>query len=98
MKYDFHIETFAIGKWLRIVTGSREYCRGYMSARLDYSPRLAYRIVRSDGLQLDHWPEKADVSIGQIAGWPSSEQYVAAAEKALATAIFIREQEGKRRR
>ena len=91
MSYDYQIETFAIGKWLRIVTGSREYCRGYLNARQDLSPRLAYRLMRSDGLIVDEYAARDDVSVGMVAGFPTAEQYEHAAQKALDMAKAIRE-------
>ncbi len=92
MKYDYHIETFTIGKWLKIVMGSREYCRGYLNARQDLSPRNAYRLVRSDGQIVDEYPAREDVSIGQVAGFPSAEQYERAGNRAFDMAKAIREQ------
>ena len=95
MKYDYHIETFAIGKWLNIVMGSREYCRGYLNARQDFSPRPAYRLMRSDGAIVDQYPARDDVSVGMIAGFPTAEQYELAAKRALDMAAAIRERKEK---
>lgn len=91
MKHYYHLESFVIGKWLKILQGSREYCQGFLNARKDYAPRNAYRIVRSDGKIMEECPAREDVDIGQIAGWPTAEQYEAAANKALARAKAIRE-------
>ena len=49
MKFDYHLETFTIGKWLKILQGPMHYCQGFLDARKDYAPRLAYRLMRSDG-------------------------------------------------
>lgn len=91
MKHTYHIETFAIGKWLKIVQHSLQYCQGYLDARKEYSPRLAYRLMRSDGKVVEELEARDDLSIGQVAGWPTAEQYEAAAAKALERAKAIRE-------
>ena len=91
MKHEYHLESFAIGKWQKIIPGSLQYCQGFLDARKDYSPRNAYRIMRSDGRVIDEVPESEDVNIGQIAGWPTAEQYESAANKALERAKAIRE-------
>ena len=91
MKHEYHLESFAIGKWLKIMQGSLQYCQGFLDARKDYAPRNAYRLMRSDGRVMEEVPAREDVNIGQIAGWPSAEQYEAAANKALERAKAIRE-------
>ena len=82
------------GKWITIMTGSRDYCLGFFRGRLGFSPRLAQRVLRL----ISEKPSKViiesassgEVHIGQIAGFPSAEQYEAAAAKALAAAQDIR--------
>ncbi len=91
MKHEFHLESFSIGNWLKIKQGSLQYCQGFLDARKDYAPRNAYRLMRSDGKVMEEVPAREDVSIGQIAGWPTAEQYEAAANKALERAKVIRE-------
>lgn len=91
MKHEYHLESFAIGKWLKILQGSLQYCQGFLDARKDYAPRNAYRLMRSDGRVMEEVPARDDVNIGQIAGWPSAEQYESAANKALERAKAIRE-------
>lgn len=93
MKHEYHIETLAIGQWLKIKRGSLGYCQGYLDARKDASPRNAYRLMRSDGRVMEEVPARADVSIGQVAGWPTAEQYEAAARRALENAKAIRKAE-----
>lgn len=90
MKHTYHLETFAIGKWLKIISGSLQYCQGYLDARKDYAPRLAYQLTRSDGKIIEALEARDDVSIGQVAGWPTAEQYEIAANKALDRAKAIR--------
>jgi hypothetical protein len=91
MKHEYHLESFALGKWLKILQGSLQYCQGFLDARKDYAPRNAYRLMRSDGRVMEDVPARDDVNIGQIAGWPSAEQYESAANKALERAKAIRE-------
>lgn len=52
-------------------------------------PRLAYRLVRSDGKVIETIPGREEVSIGMVAGWPSWQQYAHAAAKALQRASQI---------
>lgn len=89
MKHEYHLESFAIGKWLKILQGSLQYCQGFLDARKDYAPRTAYRLMRSDGRVMEEVAAREDVNIGQIAGWPSAEQYESAANKALERAMAL---------
>ena len=93
MPYNYHLETYAIGQWLKIKQGSMQYCQGFLDARKDYAPRNAYRLVRSDGKVMEETAAREDVDIGQIAGWPTAGQYEAAGNRALETARAIREQQ-----
>lgn len=52
-------------------------------------PRLGLRLVRSDGKVLEEVSGREDVSLGMVAGWPTWEQYVAAAIRALDTAAQV---------
>lgn len=91
MKHTYHLESFAISQWLKILEGrSLQYCQGFLDARCDYAPRTAYRLVRSDGKIMEEVEARDDVVIGQIAGWPTAEQYENAANKALERAKAIR--------
>lgn len=91
MKHEYHLEAFTIGKWIKILQGSMQYCQGFLDARKDYAPRSAYRLMRSDGKIMEEIPAREDVNIGQIAGWPTAEQYEVAASKAFDRAKAIRE-------
>ena len=95
MKHEYHIESLAHGSWLTILRGSMQYLQGFLDARKDYAPRTAYRLMRSDGRTMEEVPARDDVNIGQIAGWPTAEQYEAAANKALDRARAIRERNKK---
>lgn len=87
----YHIESNYCDKWLKIMDGGLSFLRGFLFARKDASPRLAYRIMRNDGKIMDEICSKEDVSVGQVAGWPTAEQYEHAAARALEKAKFIRE-------
>lgn len=91
MKHEYHLETFVIGKWLKILQGSMRYCQGFLEACRDYAPRTAYRIMRSDGRVMEEVPAREDVNIGQIAGRPTAAQYESAANRDLERAKAIRE-------
>jgi hypothetical protein len=92
MKHEYHLESFAHGAWVKFLKGfPLQYCQGFLDARKDHAPRLAYRLMRSDGRVMEEVAAREDVNIGQIAGWPSAEQYEAAANKALECAKAIRE-------
>lgn len=89
-KFEYWIEVFHIDKWLKIKSGSNQYCQGFYDAKMDSSPRLSMRIKRSDGEILEYAEAKTEVSIGMVAGWPTPEQYEAAAARAMAKAEAIR--------
>jgi hypothetical protein len=91
MKYEYKVYVLnADDYWVKAVEGSLQFCRGYMYAKSDYAPRLAHRLVRSDGKIVEEFSANEDVSIGMIAGWPTAEQYVRAAARAMARAEAIR--------
>lgn len=83
MKYEYYIETYYCEKWVKIITASRQYCEGWLSARQDISPRPCFELFRSDGQRIAEYPAKYDVSIGQVAGFPTAEQYERAAREAM---------------
>jgi hypothetical protein len=84
-----------LGKWNAFKRGSRHYCDGYMDAIRGQMPRSHLRLVRSDGKVMDEVLPHDDVGIGMVAGWPSAQQYEAAAERALKRAKKIREQKSR---
>lgn len=81
-------------RWITVATGSRDYCLGFFQARLAFSPRLAQRVLQRLNLDpskvIADSPSEEDVHIGQVAGFPTAEQYEAAAARALAAAQHIR--------
>lgn len=91
--HTYKLESNYLGEWHKIKDGSLQYLQGYLDARKDASPRLAYRLMRSDGKVIEEIAAREDVSIGMVAGWPTAGQYEAAAERALAKAKAIRERE-----
>jgi hypothetical protein len=91
MKHTYNIQRLYNGEWYSLIKGEfLQYCLGWLDRAQDQSPRPAYRLVRSDGKILKLMPEREDVSIGQVAGWPTAEQYEAAAQRALEKAAVIR--------
>lgn len=100
MKYTYTVQSYYLGEWIDIVRDTRDFCAGFLHARKDYAPRNAYRVRRSDGKVIAESPASDDVSVGQVAGWPTPEQYEAAAKRAMDQAARIRgqaaEQEAKR--
>jgi len=93
MKYEYYIETYFNQGWVKIITGSRDFCEGWLSARMDISPRPCFQLVRSDGRTMRIIDPKYDVSIGQVAGFPTAEQYERAAREAMGRARAIRDRE-----
>lgn len=80
------------GVWLQGPRGSFDYCHGYLDARKAEGPRVAMRIVNlHTGRVLRAMPAKLELNIGQIAGFPTPEQYEAAADEALKKARLIRQ-------
>lgn len=95
MKYTYFVETHYLGAWINLFSDTRDFCLGYLSAVRDRAPRNAFRLVRSDGKTVHDMPAVEDVAIGQVAGWPTPEQYEAAAKRALDQAARIRDQVAK---
>lgn len=91
MKYEYYLETFSREKWLKILTGTMHYCQGFLDAKKDYAPHNAHRLMRSDGKIIEEVAANDEVNLGQIAGWPTAEQYEFAANNALACAKSIRD-------
>lgn len=90
MSHSYRIETYHEGKWIKILEGSKQFLEGYLYAKKDYAPRPHFRIVREDGRIVDELPCRHDINIGQVAGWPTAEQYERAGKDALARAELIR--------
>lgn len=90
MKNSFYIETYHEGNWIKILEDSRDFCNGWLCSRTDHAPRPAFRLSRSDGKIIREHPARYEVCIGQVAGWPTAEQYERAGKDALARAELIR--------
>ena len=73
-KYTYTVQSNYSGKWISIMTKTRDFCLGFVKAREDYFPRKSYRVMRSDGKIIVDMPACDDVSIGRIAVWPPPEQ------------------------
>lgn len=68
--------------WITIQTDRLEYCRGYLAALLERTPRPAYRLRRvKDGRIMKEHPAVLEASIGMIAGWPTGQQQIATAAR-----------------
>ncbi len=91
MKYTYSLETFYLDKWVKLFSDTRDFCLGYLVSIRNYSPRLAHRIIRSDGKVMHDAPAVTEVSVGMIASYPTPEQYEFAAAEALKKAAAIRE-------
>ena len=97
-RYTYSIEGYFGGKWVGLVFDAKGYCQGWMGRQREApGPRLAYRLVRSDGKVLDEAPAVDRVSIGLVAGFPTAEQYEQAGIVALERARLIREREAERK-
>lgn len=96
VKHIYHLESYHLDKWLRFKYDiPLQYAQGWLDCYKNNAPRLHTRLMRSDGKIIQEVEEHKDVSIGMIAGWPSAQQYEAAAQKALEKAREIREREKK---
>lgn len=92
MRYTYNVETSCNEVWVAIIKKAPlSYCQGYLDARKDYSPRNAYRILRSDDKVMEEFDATSDISIGWVAGWPTPEQYELAGDRAYERAKFLRE-------
>lgn len=80
-------------EWVTHVKGEGlEFCRGYVHhQRCAPGPRLACRLVRSDGRIMEEVNGLTEAGIGMVAGWPSAEQYRRAADRCIRQAERIEE-------
>lgn len=90
-KYTYKLECLVGEKWCKFKEGDLRYLEGYIDSHKDSSPRCALQIIRSDGRIIESVAAREDVSVGMIAGWPTPEQYEAAAQRALDKAKALRE-------
>ena len=98
-KYTYAVEAeHRPGQWLVIFDNeTRDFCVGYfLGARTLTPPRLAKRVVRSDGEIVEISPAEGRVGLGQVVGHPTPEQYERAAARALETAKKLRAMRTKR--
>ena len=90
-KYTYGIQCAYGGGWnLFIKEETRDYCEGYMRRAIDDLPRNHLQMVRNDGKVMMELKAYEDVGIGQIAGFPTPEQYERAANVALEKAARLR--------
>ena len=76
-------------------TETKDFCLGYMTRASSGFQRPNLRMIRSDGKIMCNIPERMQVSLGMIVGFPTAEQYELAAEDALNIAKTIREREAR---
>lgn len=91
-KYSYTIEVQdESGTWFKTFGEvGLEYGRGYLRhSQESPGPRLALRLVRSDGRVMCETNALSEASIGMVAGWPTAEQYRRAAERCLRAAERI---------
>ncbi len=89
-RWEYKIEAEHKGKSVPLLgyTGGLEYLRGVLAHHREApGPRLAYRIVRSDGRVMEIVSSREEASIGMVLGWPTANQYAQAAINALGLAI-----------
>lgn len=96
MNTTYRLESFHDNQWIVIHRGKLGYLQGFIDARKDYSPRSAYRIISPTGKTVEELAATTEVAIGMVAGWPTAEQYEAAAGRALERAAAIRAEQAKR--
>lgn len=94
-KYSYAIELEDdTGRWFTLAGLNDvplQYANGFVDARREAAgPTRPTRIVRSDGKIMYSHDGREECSIGLVAGWPSPEQYEAAAARALEKARRIR--------
>ena len=95
MKYTYALESYFMEKWTVIVRDTRDFCLGYLASAKNYAPRNALRLIRSDGKVTHETPAVDEISIGQVASYPTPEQYHAAARRAIAMASAIQNHQRK---
>lgn len=87
---NYIIESLFEGKWVKIKEDNLSFCKGWLDCKSYQMPRNALRIVSQSGKVVQQIDEKTELGIGMVAGWPTAEQYEAAADRALKQAERIR--------
>ena len=84
-RYTYHLHVLDGSRWVKLFGEiAQGEGRGYlMCHREQPGPRLAMRLVRSDGHVLEEAAAKSEASIGMHAGSPRADQYVDAATRVL---------------
>lgn len=92
LKGMYSVEVEFNGEWITLFQFAKQaYCKGYLAASRDVSPRPALRIIRQlDGKVMDEISAHDELPLGQTAGLISAEQLELAAQKALERAAAIR--------
>lgn len=93
-KYSIEVEFNGSWRWVTDVTHA--WGRGYLAAKRETpGPRVSHRLVHRSGEIMDTVPAINEVGIGQVAGFPTAEQYERAGQRALERARLIREREAR---
>ncbi len=96
-KYTYRIEVLYQGSWVKTAEVSRQYGEGYLQCHRETpGPRIAMRLVRSDGKVVDEGRTLEDASLGMIAGFPTPLQYIEAAQRAVVQAAEVVGRENRR--
>lgn len=103
MKHKYHLECIwerpEETKWVRLYEdcGIR-FAEGYLEClALTPGPRIEHRLVRDDGKVVDMQEGTSRAGIGMVAGFPTAEQYEAAAAWCLSLAADVRQREALRK-
>lgn len=94
MKYTYSIACPFLDGWDEFIKyQSKGFCEGYITAVKSQGLRKSLRVIRSDGKIVYECDEKSKVSLGMIAGFPTSEDYERAGQEALVKAGELRQRE-----
>ena len=97
-RHTYRMEAQDHGRWV-VIMGEvgLEYGRGWLAHHRQLpGPRLAIRLVRSDGREVDSVSRDEEASIGMHAGTPTADDYRAAAARCIERAVWIEAQEAAR--
>jgi hypothetical protein len=95
----YRVQVLRDEKWVTVFQESnRAYCEGYLErVRSEIDLRNEWQLYDTKtNRALLTVTARNEMGLGQIAGWPTAEQYEQAAERALKNAKIIREREAAR--
>lgn len=98
-KYTYQIESFWNEEWWKVISGPKTFLEGYLFAVRDMmkGPRNEYRLLRIDkesgeAKVIEELSAQPEAWLGMVAGWPTPQQYRAAAQRALDSAERVEKQ------